>query len=43
MRIQENYFNVKRATLRHWSKKVKAKEPEQLVPSNLLLNVKLQE
>jgi hypothetical protein len=35
-------INIKRVRLRHWNKKVKTKKPEQLAPSHLLLDVKLE-
>jgi hypothetical protein len=43
---QGNYIiliNIKRARFKHWNKEAKIKQPEQLAPSHLLLDVKLQE
>jgi hypothetical protein len=42
MRRQEN-CSILRVTFWHWNKELKAGEPEKLVPSHLILDVKLQE
>jgi hypothetical protein len=37
------FINIKRAKLRHWNEEVKTEKLEQLAPSHLHLDVKLQE